>query len=123
MLTVQKSEWAGTRADLETALAAHRAALDAHRLTVDEPAPYAPPLVARIIETGGSFVLAAEIAPEAPPPVDERAAIVEQLAALDREVPRVLEDVIAATGVTLPPAAAVKVARKAELRAQLKALG
>lgn len=46
-----------------------------------------------------------------------------ELAALDRDVPRVLEDVIAATGIVLPPAAAAKVARKQELRNQLKALG
>ncbi|MGE5476165.1 MAG: hypothetical protein ACM3Q1_05890 [Bacteroidales bacterium] len=56
-------------------------------------------------------------------PLSERDIILALLADLDREVPRVLEDVITATGVALPPAAAAKVARKQELRAQLKALG
>lgn len=123
MIIVHKDEFAGSRDDLQAALDAFRGEIAAHALTVGEPAPVpALPVVGRIVQAGGGFVMASEIEPEAEAPTGERDAILAQLSALDRDVPRVLEDVISAMAVELPQAAKKKVARKAELRAALAAL-
>lgn len=123
MIIVHKDEFAGSRGDLQALVDAFQVEIAAHAFTVGEPAPVpALPVVGRIVQAGGGFVLASEIEPEAEAPANERDAVLAQLAALDRDVPRVLEDVISALGVELPQAAKKKVARKAELRAALAAL-
>lgn len=123
MITVHQDEFAGSREDLKAAVDAFQAEIAAHAFTVGQPAPVpALQVVGRIVTAGGGFVLASEIEPDGAAPISEREAILAQLAALDRDVPRVLEDVISALVVELPQAAADKVARKVELRAALAAL-
>jgi hypothetical protein len=62
---VEASQWPGTRAELEAAIAAHRAAQAAHAFTVNVPAPSADPLVERFARTAEQFELRADL--EAPP--------------------------------------------------------
>lgn len=69
MLTVETSQWSGTREELNAAIVAYGAALAAHALTVDVPAPVADPLVERLYREGGEFQLRAEL--EAPQPEPE----------------------------------------------------
>lgn len=65
MIFVSADEAAGIDFDLAAAVQAHTAALEAHKFTVDIPAPVAHPLVEAIVKQGGEFEV------EQPEPVPE----------------------------------------------------
>lgn len=74
MLIVEPTQWSGTRAELEAALAAHAAALAAHASAQNQPMPSADPLVERLYREGGTFQLRAEYEAANPPPPETLAA-------------------------------------------------
>lgn len=61
MRIISTAEYAGTREQLNQDLADYLSAIEAHRETVNEPAPLPPSeLVRELAETGAAFVLEAE---------------------------------------------------------------
>ena len=62
MIIIEEWDWSGTRTALESANAEHRAALEAHKTTVGQPAPLAPsPLIEDLVASGEDFKLASEL--------------------------------------------------------------
>lgn len=124
-IVVEQSQWAGTRAELEAAVAAFGAAKAAHAQTVGVAAPLASDVVMRIHAGGGAFVLRSEVEPETPVVLTPQQAAAAQLAATDKDMARVVEDLWAAlkakgvlADADLPAAARDKIAARAQLRAQ-----
>ena len=68
MRIVYPGEWGGDKKSLEDAVAAFRAAKEAHRLTVGQPAPMAEQIVEELAARGDEFVLAADLPIEPPAP-------------------------------------------------------
>lgn len=67
MFTLETSQWAGTRAELDARIAAFVAAKDAHRFTVNVPAPTEDPIVERLAASGEEYQLRSELEPEPEP--------------------------------------------------------
>lgn len=67
MLVISRSQWAGTRAELDDAVVQYRAARAVHARTVGQPAPLAHPVVMRIVLRGvADYVLQAGPTPRTP---------------------------------------------------------
>jgi len=90
-VTIARSEWSGTRAELETAVAAFAAEMEAHKLTVDVPAPLAPSKAVDQAYRHGGFILESERVDGVPDPETEAAL---QWRAADLEFIRVIEDLV-----------------------------
>ena len=125
MLIIEPEQWNGTRAALVAAVAAFAAAKVAHAQTVNVPAPTAPPIVEWLHQTGAAFKLRAEVIAEAPQPTPAEIAVAN-LAATDKQMARVTEDVIAALVAKgtialtdLPAEARAKLTQRQNWRAQL----
>jgi len=118
--TIASSLWSGTRAELQSAVDAFAAEMEAHKLTVGVPAPLAPSKAVDQAYRHGSFVLESEQVEAAPDPDTEEAA---QWRASDLEFIRVIEDLtetLIAKGVIaeadLPAQAQAKIQSRRALR-------
>lgn len=62
MIKISKGEWQGTKAELDAAVVAHRAAVEAHKNTVGQPAPLpASEAVERIVRRGEVYTFEEEV--------------------------------------------------------------
>ena len=62
MINVSKNDWAGTRAELESAVAAFKLEIENHKKTVGVPAPLCDtPIVEEIANSNGYFILQSEL--------------------------------------------------------------
>ena len=120
MLTISSTEWPGTRAELEAAVAAFAAEVEAHKLTVGVAAPLAPSKAVDQAYRHGSFILESETVDGVP---DPETALAAQWRASDLEFIRVMEDLtetLIAKGVLaetdLPPQAQAKIQVRRALR-------
>lgn len=70
MRVVSKAEFTGTRADLQAAVVAYKAALETHKTTVGQPAPWPQYDVLRFLVNLDStqWILESELIPDAPAP-------------------------------------------------------
>lgn len=97
MLTIHEFQLPAPEADVRAALAAYKAALEAHSTTVGVPAPFPEYEVLRaILATGGDFTVIPAVVPPMPPVLTPNDQIDAQINEIERNAlaPRKVREIV-----------------------------